>query len=152
METCLAHWNDREMQLVRLHEEILSKREALLNCSISYHQSQELRSKQLTVTSEEAYIRKHTLLQDIRKSQTEVFESLNSAPSPRFMTLQKNYWAMVRSQVPMWEQDLGIVPAPTSTRSAPTPRGGHSRRRKAASQQSSLPSRRKPSPRHAQKS
>lgn len=122
VEACWADWTSREMQLVRLHEEILSRREALLNCSSSYNRSQGLRHGGETTTSEQAYLRNHRLLQDIRKAKQEVQDALNTSPTPRFMTLQKNYWAMVKSQVPMWEQDLGITRHQT-TRSTPRDKG-----------------------------
>ncbi|XP_053379317.1 uncharacterized protein C3orf14-like [Mercenaria mercenaria] len=118
VDECLLQWTSREMQLVRLHEEILSRREALLNCSLAYNQTQNTGTLNGAQTSEQAYIRNHRLLQDIRGAKEEVYDSLNAAPTPRFMTLQKNYWAMVKSQVPMWEQDLGIQ-RPSSERATP---------------------------------
>ncbi|KAL3862002.1 hypothetical protein ACJMK2_008008, partial [Sinanodonta woodiana] len=104
----LAGWIDREMQLSRLHEEILARREALINCSITYHQSQGLRTRPGTHNLSEARERNRILLRDIGRTQMNLYQEFLSPPSPRFTTLQKNYWAMVKSQLPLWEQDMGF--------------------------------------------
>ncbi|KAL4221551.1 hypothetical protein ACF0H5_019808 [Mactra antiquata] len=129
VDACLLEWTSREMQLVRLHEEILSKREALLNCSLAYSQSQFSQTLSEANSLEHALVRNHKLLQDIKLAKNEAELSLNMSPTPRFMTLQKNYWSMVKSQVPMWEQDHGIRPGSTdrftprdSTARSKTPR------------------------------
>ncbi|WAR15335.1 hypothetical protein MAR_005440 [Mya arenaria] len=57
-------------------------------------------------------------INDIRTSRVKMFDALNAPPTPRFMTLQKNYWAMVKSQVPMWEEDIGMS-HPNTSRSTP---------------------------------
>lgn len=122
VDVCLRQWALKELQLVRLHEELVAKREALLGCSSTYHHSQELRvkleasnshSQEIGMRTEasnlqQAVSRNQKLMQDIATAQSYALEALNLAPSPRFMTLQKNYWSMVKSQVPMWEQDIGI--------------------------------------------
>ncbi|XP_060591868.1 centrosomal protein 15 kDa-like [Ruditapes philippinarum] len=125
VDICLSQWTAREMQLVRLHEEILSRREALMNCSLAYSQSQNNMTLTGTLTTEQAFIRNQKLLKDIKVAKEDVYESLNAAPTPRFMTLQKNYWSMVKSQVPMWEQDIGIE-RPTKERTT-TPRASGTR-------------------------
>lgn len=113
----ISEWRDREIQLSRLHEEIVGKRESHLNYSLAYAQNRAMRlqTNQL-VDIEKSRQRNEKYLQDV----TLISESLrvdeSNPVSPRLATLQSNYWAMVKSLKPLWEENL----QPTNLRSSRT--------------------------------
>ncbi|KAK7093846.1 hypothetical protein V1264_007533 [Littorina saxatilis] len=98
---------DRENQLNLLHQEILMRREGLLHTSgNSLRQSTHSLASTGTVGPADASIRNARLLKDVELLNQTLQEELNMAPSPRFVTLQNNYWSMVRGLLPLWEQSL----------------------------------------------
>ncbi|XP_060068542.1 centrosomal protein 15 kDa-like [Ylistrum balloti] len=102
----LANWTRTELQLSRLHEEILTQREALMNYSLSYTRSQDSRILQETAERERARLRNEQFLQNIADTGELLEAEAAIPPSPRLTTLQNNYWAMVRSMVPLYEKSL----------------------------------------------
>ncbi|KAK3105640.1 hypothetical protein FSP39_002451 [Pinctada imbricata] len=103
----VAEWTDREMQLARLHEEILARREMNLSYSIAYIQSQrDRRKREDLVDVDKARQRNDKYLQDIVAKRNELHNESCNPPSPRLTTLQSNYWAMVKNMRPLWERSL----------------------------------------------
>ncbi|OWF37169.1 uncharacterized protein C3orf14 homolog [Mizuhopecten yessoensis] len=102
----LANWTRSELQLSRLHEEILTQREALMNYSMSYTRSQDSRTLQGAAERERARLRNEQFLQTIDETADFLKTEAAIPPSPRLTTLQNNYWAMVRSMVPMYEKSI----------------------------------------------
>ncbi|KAL8574854.1 hypothetical protein ACOMHN_044876 [Nucella lapillus] len=95
----------------------LLQREALLHTSGSYlrHSSGSAQST-ATMNPAEASIRNARLLKDIENLNQDLKEELNTVPSPKFVTLQNNYWSMVRGLLPLWEQSLSGASSNTSSR------------------------------------
>ncbi|XP_033764037.1 uncharacterized protein C3orf14-like [Pecten maximus] len=102
----LAKWTRTELQLSRLHEEILTQREALMNYSFSYTRSQDSRTLQEAADRQRARLRNEQFLQNIADTEEMLEAEAAIPPSPRLTTLQTNYWAMVRSMVPLYEKSL----------------------------------------------
>ncbi|XP_076472533.1 uncharacterized protein LOC143301948 isoform X2 [Babylonia areolata] len=59
-----------------------------------------------SVSPAEASVRNARLLKDIENLDQDLKAELTSVPSPKFVTLQNNYWSMVRSMLPLWEESL----------------------------------------------
>lgn len=101
------HIASREEQLNLLHQEILMKQEALLHTSSTLLCLGPHGTMTASLASPvDASVRNAKLLKDINSLDQELRAHLNSVPSPRFVTLQNNYWSMVRSLLPLWKQSL----------------------------------------------
>lgn len=113
----ISEWRDRELQLSRLHEEIVGKRESHLNYSLAYAQNRakRLQTNQL-VDIEKSRQRNEKYLQDVMLISENLRVDESNPVSPRLATLQSNYWAMVKSLKPLWEENL----QPTNLRSSRT--------------------------------
>ncbi|KAJ8319867.1 hypothetical protein KUTeg_001454 [Tegillarca granosa] len=111
----VTDWTNKELQLNRLHEEILAKRESLLNCSLYYLRQQHARQSHAS----DAYVaerRNNKFLQDIITTQTTLQQEADNPPSPRLTTLLVNYWSMVRSMKPVWDETLNNRTATSTPR------------------------------------
>lgn len=102
----LQGWTKREIQLNRLHEEIVAKREALVHYSMTYVQSQRARRQNVHVHVNKATKRNSQFLEDLQNTDDRLYQEACNPPSPRLTTLQNNYWSMVKSLKPLWEKSL----------------------------------------------
>ncbi|XP_025082259.1 uncharacterized protein C3orf14-like [Pomacea canaliculata] len=100
-------WGVREAQLETLHQEILFQREALLHSSSSVIQGPILNAGRTNIYSEsDARLRNLKLLKDIDVLDEEM--NCHPSSSSKFVILQNNYWSMVRSLLPLWEESLNV--------------------------------------------
>ncbi|XP_063409793.1 centrosomal protein 15-like [Mytilus trossulus] len=102
----LNEWTKREIQLSRLHEELVAKRETLVHYSMTYVESQLARRQNVKTHVNTATIRNTALLEDLESTEDRLYQEACNPPSPRLTTLQNNYWSMVKSLKPLWEQSL----------------------------------------------
>ncbi|KAL5015265.1 hypothetical protein ScPMuIL_009535 [Solemya velum] len=83
----LSEWVNRELQLNKLHEEIVAKRESLLHCSKAYLKSQDARIHSGDIDCEKAFARNALLLQVAEKMEENLDDHIGNDPVPRFSAL-----------------------------------------------------------------
>ncbi|GFR73307.1 chromosome 3 open reading frame 14 [Elysia marginata] len=100
----LEKWTDKEMQLNTLHEEIVTKREALLRTSRNMLHDQHPEERFLNDT--EAALRNDRMVKDFKTLEESLDDGIHAQKSPRFTALQANYWSMINNMYPLWERAM----------------------------------------------
>lgn len=100
----LEKWTSKEMQLNTLHEEIITKREALLRTSRNL--LHDVLPDQTLLDDTDAALRNDRMMKDFEYLEEALENGLHVQKSPRFQTLQANYWSMVNNMYPLWERAL----------------------------------------------
>ncbi|KAK6177593.1 hypothetical protein SNE40_015663 [Patella caerulea] len=117
----VEEWTEREMQLNRLHEEILAKRESLLRTSTNYFKQQNHTGRDRLNITNNATLRNKSLIEDIEELEDEIIAENDEGPAPKFLLLKNNYWSMVKGMLPLWEEAIGMKPSRQSS-SVPSPK------------------------------
>ncbi|XP_046571538.1 uncharacterized protein C3orf14 homolog [Haliotis rubra] len=102
-------WTMKEMQLNRLHEEIIAKRESLLHSAGAYLRQQVDKrgpAPSNTQTIDEITVRNERLIKDLRDTEWRLAQEAGKPPDTKFLTLQSNYWSMIRSMEPLWKEGM----------------------------------------------
>ncbi|XP_071962080.1 uncharacterized protein [Antedon mediterranea] len=97
-------WLEREMELNKSHEDILTRREALLRNSEWQLGANEAKNSNLALSWTRAKKRNQILLQKLSKAEDILKQGTNS--SRTFTDLQASYWKMVEKQLPEWKQEV----------------------------------------------
>ncbi|GFN76089.1 chromosome 3 open reading frame 14 [Plakobranchus ocellatus] len=117
----LEKWTSKEMQLNTLHEEIITRREALLRTSRNLLHDRPPEEALLNDT--DAALRNDRMMKDFASLEETMDEGLHAQKSPRLTTLQANYWSMVNNMYPLWERALKDD-IPTRDSNAAAKKGG----------------------------
>ncbi|XP_072164528.1 centrosomal protein 15-like [Diadema setosum] len=99
-------WLEREIELNRRHEEIVSRREQLLRKSYDNLDDRELFNSSLASQRNNALKRNKKLLQEIDMCKDGIQQSLGRPQSSELVTLKVKYWAMVDKELPAWKSDV----------------------------------------------
>ncbi|KAK3785653.1 hypothetical protein RRG08_023908 [Elysia crispata] len=100
----LEKWTSKEMQLVTLHEEVITKREALLRTSRNLLHDRP--PEEMFLNDTDAALRSDRMMKDFATLEEALDDGLHAQKSPRFSTLQTNYWSMVNNMYPLWERAM----------------------------------------------
>ncbi|XP_048250293.1 uncharacterized protein LOC124110792 [Haliotis rufescens] len=102
-------WTMREMQLNRLHEEIIARRESLLHSTGAFLRQQVDKKgtvPPITHTLDEITVRNERLIKDLRDTEWRLAQEAEKPADTKFLTLQSNYWSMIRSMEPLWKESM----------------------------------------------
>ncbi|XP_061197562.1 uncharacterized protein LOC133205713 isoform X2 [Saccostrea echinata] len=87
----------------------VGKRETHLNYSLAYSKNRATRLQTTELVDiEKARQRNEKYLQDLMSISENLKVEGDNPVSPRLATLQSNYWAMVKSLKPLWEENLHL--------------------------------------------
>ncbi|RUS80058.1 hypothetical protein EGW08_012175 [Elysia chlorotica] len=100
----LEKWTSKDMQLITLHEEIITKREALLRTSRNLLHDRP--PEDMFLNDTDAALRSDRMMKDFVSLEETLDGGLNAQKSPRFSTLQANHWSMVNNMYPLWERAM----------------------------------------------
>ncbi|XP_041378185.1 uncharacterized protein LOC121390435 [Gigantopelta aegis] len=108
-QATVEKWTAKEMQLNRLHEEIVGQRESLMRTTGSYNLQQSKRGRDtlsmtntLPLSPTDATRRNNQFIQDVEHCEQLLMKKANTPPSSRFVTLQSNYMSMMTGMFPLW--------------------------------------------------
>ncbi|XP_029456863.1 uncharacterized protein C3orf14 homolog [Rhinatrema bivittatum] len=103
----------QEVDLSKIHEDILSQRVKLLQQMERRLENQEAEKKIQSQAADLAYKRNQTLLNDIEVAGKRLHTRAHLLPHPNILNLETQYWASVEEIIPKWEQFLlGKAQAP----------------------------------------
>ncbi|XP_064642405.1 uncharacterized protein LOC135496810 [Lineus longissimus] len=95
-----------EVELTQRHQEIILRREALLNGTEAFYDDKDDKSGSFIGTYNNAIERNQLLLQDMRQFSEEMKMKKRAKEDPRFTTLKNNYWSMVKNIFPVWSEEM----------------------------------------------
>nr|XP_015202657.1 PREDICTED: uncharacterized protein C3orf14 homolog isoform X2 [Lepisosteus oculatus] len=100
----MALYLTQEIELSRRHEEILSRRAALLQQMEDRYEKQKRKKQAYAVLSDGARERNAKILKDLQALEDRL--SARPLPHPDIVNLETQYWTSVEEKVPEWEQFL----------------------------------------------
>eukprot|EP00057_Strongylocentrotus_purpuratus_P001458 XP_001199146.1 PREDICTED: uncharacterized protein C3orf14 [Strongylocentrotus purpuratus] len=103
METQLL---EREIELNMKHEDIVSRREFLLQKSTENLNNQEVFQSSAASFRNRALKRNKKLIQDIDTCKESIKKSLGRPQPTELVTLKEKYWAMIEEELPAWKSDV----------------------------------------------
>ncbi|XP_033102772.1 uncharacterized protein C3orf14 homolog isoform X2 [Anneissia japonica] len=102
----LDYWLERELELNKAHEDILTRREALLKRSEWHLDESAAKNSHLAESWTRAKKRNHVLLQKLEKAEENLKRGAKSGASRNFTELEVSYWNMVEKELPAWKMDV----------------------------------------------